>query len=137
MERMMSEPASAAGAVFGAKMVTALGAGALGAIVLGMVDPPATRRQFVAQGFVAGMCSIVGTPLTARWLDSMFDFIDLSHSAPVENVLEVFTPVAFVIGALSWGVIGAMVKLRALVRDRAAERLAKAAGLPDTGPGAL
>jgi hypothetical protein len=134
----MGEPASTAGAVFGAKMASALGAGALGALVMAMVDPPKTRGQLAAQSFVAGVCSIVGTPLTARWLDSVFDFIDLSATASVPQVLEVFTPVAFLIGALSWGIMGALVQFRRMVRERGAAKLAKAAGLdPETGPGAL
>ena len=41
-----------------------------------------------------------------------------------EAWLEIALPVALVIGALSWGVLGALVKLRALIRERGAAAVA-------------
>ncbi len=120
------------GAIVGAKVASAIGFGALGALIMAAVDPPKTRLALAMQATVAGVCRIVVTPLAARWIDHTFAWIDLGRAGVVE-VLEVFMPVGFLVGALSWGAVGALVKLREIVNQRAADKLAKAAGMDEGG----
>ena len=110
------------------KLAALVSVGAVGALVMAAVDPPATRKALFLQSLAAGLMSILFTPGIVRWLDSIFEFIDM-RGADVEQWAEVALPVGFILGALSWGILGAMVKLRALVKDRGAETLLKRTGL--------
>jgi hypothetical protein len=127
----MTEPASTTAlGYFAAKFGAALGAGILGALVMSSFDLPKTRMQLAVQASVAGVCADVFTAVVVRWADKTFDFIDLSN-ADLERMLEVVLPVGFLIGALSWGFVGALVALRRIIGERAGEKAASAVGLGD------
>lgn len=138
---MPSAAGLAAAAKYGwlAKMIGLLGAGAAGALIVAAVDPaealpdPRKRRRLIAlQVVVAGVVSTTCTRIVVRWLDASFGFIDLS-GGDLDQWAEVALPVALLLGAMSWGVLGALVKLRALVRDHGAEAIASRFGLEDEG----
>lgn len=136
----------AAAAKYGwlAKFVGLIGAGAVGAILIAAVDPaeampdPKKRRKLIFWQVVsAGVVSLIFTKIIVRWLDAHLDFIDLS-SGDIDEWAEVALPVALLLGAMSWGVLGAMVKLRTLIQNRGARALAARLGLPaETAPGDL
>jgi len=143
----MTEPASSAAAGIAAwklglltKLGGLLGAGVIGGLLAAAADPaeamPDRRKRFkliVTQVTAGGTLSIACTPAVVRWLDSTLDWIDLDACATMHDCIgrwaEVALPVALLIGALSMGILGAAVKLRAIVRDRGAAALAKKAGL--------
>jgi hypothetical protein len=114
----VTEPAStAAGAVaawkFGLihKLLTLIAIGGLGGLLIAAFDPPKNRMVLFGQAL--------------RALDYYAAWIDL---ATPEQWLEAALPVGFLIGAMSWGLMGALVKLRELIRVRAARSLAEKAG---------
>ena len=116
-------------AIGGAKLLSLIGVGAAGAAVMAAVDPPGSRRALFAQAAVAGTMALIFTPGAVRAL------VSVGWVAPfggdVERWAEVALPCGFLVGALSWGVVGALVKLRALLRDRAADALARRVGLDE------
>lgn len=138
----MTEPATSAVAGVAAwkmgllsKLGVLVGGGALGALLIAAVDPaeaepdPRKRRRLIfTQVLVAGAMSMTFTPATVRWLASWNDWIQLG-SGNFEAWAEVTLPVALTIGALGWGMLGAAVKLRQMVRDRGADAIAEKAGL--------
>lgn len=149
----MTEPATSAAAgiaawKFGllAKIGTLLGVGGIGGLLVAAADtahvvPDRAQRlkltfvQFVAAGVVSISC----TPATMRWLDAMFDWINLAACSNWDECFqswaELALPVGLLYGALSWGIIGMLVKLRIIVRDRGADAIAARAGLDDkAGP---
>jgi hypothetical protein len=108
------------------KLLALVGVGAVGAVVMASFDPPPTRRAMFAQALAAGVMAILFTPAMVRWLDSMFDWITVND---VESWAEVALPCGFMVGALSWGFIGALSKLRTIVKDKGADALARRAGI--------
>ena len=107
---------SAAGQAAIAKLIallSLLGTGAVGALVMAAVDPPRSRRQLFLQAVVAGVTACYFAAAAARLLGAM----------------EYELQIGFLIGALSWGAVGALVKLRTLIRDRAPDVIAAKAGL--------
>lgn len=134
----MAEPASGAGAGFlAAKLGALLGAGALGAILIAAIDPyeaiqdPKKRRRLIfTQVLVAAVMAGFFTLPAVRMLDHLVSWIDLrAPGTTIEDWLEVVSPVGLLIGALSWGILGAIVKLRQLIRDRGADVLGGRVGL--------
>jgi hypothetical protein len=133
----MTEPASTAAAgmaawKFGllAKLGVLIGAGALGAMLIAAVDPaeaepdPKKRRKLIFAQVVSAMVfSSFFTKPVVRWLDYALDWIDLSAGG-AEAWLEIALPVGLLIGALSWGALGALVKLRKIIAERAAKAVA-------------
>lgn len=133
----MTEPASSAAGAVAAwklgllhKLVALFGIGAVGAALMSLYDPPASRRALFAQALAAGVVALTFTLPALRWLDSAVGWIDLADGDPAQW-LEVALPVGFLLGSVSWGGIGALVKLRSLIRDRAAQALASKAGLTE------
>lgn len=130
----LGDAASAAGAAAGAKASTAfaaaVGVGTIGGLLMVMLDPPKTRRGMFVQSMVACIGSIVFGPIAVRLLDHYVDGIDLA-GADVVSILEVAAPVFFVIGALSWGIAAALVRLRHIIAERGADAVAKKAGLDE------
>lgn len=119
-------------AIGGAKLLSLLGVGAAGAIVMAAVEPPQTRRALFVQACVAGFVALLFTPGAVRAL------VAAGWVAPfggdVERWAEVALPCGFLLGALSWGLVGALVKLRAILRDRAADALARRVGVDPEQP---
>jgi hypothetical protein len=112
-----------------AKVAAVVGAGTLGALLIAAVDPgeaiadPIKRRRLIfAQVICAAIFAPIMTPITVHWLDSTFSFLGATHG--IEEWSEVAMPVGLFWGAMAWGVLGAMVKLRAIVKERGAEALA-------------
>ena len=127
----MSEPVShGAASVWLWKILglsSLVGAGVLGAVFMSAFDPPKDRKTQFMQAAVAGTSSLIFGPVMVKFLDHYSEWINLATASTVET-LEAAAPVYLVIGALSWGAFGAMAKLRQIVRDRAAEKIAAAAG---------
>lgn len=131
----MTEPASSAVAGIAAwklgllgKLGALLGAGGIGALLIAAVDPAEAvadrkqrRRLIFTQVIVAGVMASMCTSAVVRWLASWNPWMQM---ATFEDWGEVALPVGLFIGALSWGVLGALVKLRALVKERGAEAVA-------------
>lgn len=129
-EMKMSEPVShGAASVWLWKILGLSGlisAGVLGAVFMSAFDPPKTRKMQFAQGAVAGTSSLIFGPVFVKILDYYSDWIDLATATPIE-AFEAAAPVYLLTGALSWGAFGAMAKLRQIINDRAAEKIASTA----------
>lgn len=113
---------TAAGAYLLSKFGLAIGASLLGAAVLAVFDPPATRTDYFKNGLAAAIGGTVFGPLALRFLDHTFDFIDLKTMTFWEGA-EIAVPVLFVIGALSMAGFQAFIKFRQLFRERAAQKI--------------
>jgi hypothetical protein len=136
MQKMI-EHADAASAVAGTAAATKAGAfgasvgiGLLGGLLMIVLDPPKTRRGMFLQSMVALVGSVIFGPLAVRVLDHYSDAVDLSK-ADFEMLLTVAGPVYFLMGAMSWGVAAALVKLRHLIAEHAADAAAERLGFKD------
>ena len=135
----MTEPASAAAAGFAAAKSGVLGSlmakvaslaavGALGAFIIALADPlpdntpRATRlRVLAAQVLVASVFSLAFTMPALRYLDHTFAWITLppkGAGVDLETWTEWVLPVGLLVGCMAWGAVGALIKLRDLIRDR-------------------
>jgi hypothetical protein len=114
-------------AIGGWKLLSLIGVGAIGAVVMAAVEPPKSRRALFAQALAAGVMAPIFTPAAVRALSSA-GFVDLA-GAGIERWGEVALPVGFLIGSLSWGFVGALVKIRAMLPDRGADAVARRVGL--------
>lgn len=119
---MATEPVSgfALGALL--KALVAAGAGVLGALVMAAFDPPKTRRDLFIQAAVAGAGSFVFGPAALTLA---------SHALTSVAVAELSVPVYFLVGSLSWGAFAALAKLRTLVAEKGADKVAEKVGLED------
>lgn len=128
----MAEPISgAAGAAFGWKAAgfgALIGSGILGGLIMAVFDPPKSRGLLALQGAAAGIGSLFFAPICVRAIDHYVDWLNLSTASSVE-VLETAAPIYLLVGCLSWGVFGALAKLREIIRDRGAAKLAEKAGI--------
>lgn len=110
------------GAGIFAKVALLSGFGLLGAAFIAAVDPPKTRKQLFLQAAVAIMLSLVVGPIAVSAFDYYLDFVDLSK-VPIQLYMEVAAPIYALIGAMSWGVVGFLAKLRDLVNTDGARIL--------------
>lgn len=117
---MATEPASAVAAGLLFKAGTAAGAGLLGGLIMAAFDPPASRKELFLQAAVAGTGSAVFGPTA---LSAASKFIEFSSTS------ELMIPVYFLVGALSWGAMGALAKFRKLVSERGAAAVGGKVGL--------
>jgi len=128
----MSEPISGAAAgLIGWKALgfgALIGTGVVGALMMAFFDPPKDRKVMFKQAIVAAVSSLFFGPVAMRVVDHYVGFVDLTQTAGLET-LEWAAPVYFLIGAFSWGIFGAAVKLREIIRDRGAQKLAEKAGI--------
>jgi hypothetical protein len=108
------------------KVGTSLGAGLLGAAIIASFDPPATRRELFKQAAVAGVGSMVFGPVAVRIVGHYIPYL---ASVTGLDALEVTVPIYFLVGALSWGFMGAVAKFREVLAKRGAEALARRIGL--------
>jgi hypothetical protein len=133
----MSEPTTGAAAGIAAykaglftKLAVALGAGLIGGLVMAAFDPPKDRKELAKQGAAAGAGGIFFGPIAARWVDHLLPWVDLKSAGAVEY-WEFAGPVFFLCGALSWGVFGALARARQIIKDKAADKIAKATGVQE------
>lgn len=121
-----------------AKLGALLAAGAVGAVLIAAVDPaeampdPRKRRKLIFTQVVSAgvVCGGFG-PLAVRWLgraDGWFPVL----ANDVGGWVELAMPVGLVLGGLSWGLIGATVKLRQLISARGAAAIADRVGMKET-----
>jgi hypothetical protein len=103
-------------------------AGVLGAVFMSFFDPPKDRKTQFLQGFVAGTSSLICSPIVVKLLDHYSDWLDLKNATPFE-AFEAAAPVYLVVGALSWGGFAAMAKLRQIIHERGADKVAGKIGL--------
>lgn len=96
--------------------------GLAGAAIIASVDPPKTKKMLFLQAAVAITISLLFGPIVLSALDYYFEFISLSK-ASLESYLEIAAPVHALIGALSWGGVGFLVKLRELLASDGARIL--------------
>lgn len=122
-----------------AKLSALLTAGAAGAVLIAAFDPaeavqdPRARRkllfaQVISAAIVAGM---VG-PVVVSWLGRPAGLLPVAAGDTMAWV-ELSMPVGLVLGCLSWGIIGAAVKLRQLIADRGAQAVAGRVGIGEAG----
>jgi hypothetical protein len=140
----MTEPASGAVGAIAAwklgvlhKVLALFGIGALGAWLIAIADPTpesATRKErariFFLQSLAAGVMALLFTVPAMRFLGSMFEWAKPTPGDP-ESWLTTALPIGFLIGALSWGLVGALVKLRQLLNERGAKAIGERVGLRD------
>lgn len=119
---MATEPASAIGAGLLLKAGVGLGAGALGAVAMAAVDPPATRKEMFLRALVAGSVSLTFGPVAVLAAERYIPFL-------AGGGVTTAAPVLFLTGALSWAGMGALRAFAALVRERAAAKAAKTLGI--------
>lgn len=127
--------AETAGAVVGAKLAALLGAGAIGALAIAAADPGEVipdgkkRRRLIFVQVLAGiaLCFLVGPGLVS-WLVKPNGLFPV-RPGDIVGLVEVAMPVGLLLGALSWGFIGAGVKLRHLIATRGADLIAKRVGI--------
>lgn len=138
----MTEPVSGAagGAVIAkwlwlplAKLFGVSAAALIGALLVAAFDPaeavpdPVKRRKLLFAQYTAGLTvAWMFTPATTRWIDHVADWF---NPVTVWDWLEVALPVGFLYGGLAIGLIGALVRLRVLIRDRGATALAGRLGM--------
>ncbi|MBA2413208.1 MAG: hypothetical protein H0V63_10345 [Burkholderiaceae bacterium] len=109
-------PQTGAGLALIAKYGVPFGAAMLGAAIIAALDPPKTRKELFMQAMVAGIGSTVFGAAALR--------VAVYFLAGYGLDLESLTiPVYFLTGALSWGFFGAIVKLRSLLREKAAQKV--------------
>jgi hypothetical protein len=89
--------------------------GALGAAVMAALRP-LTAKQLFVQALVAGVISTTFT-------DSLLEVFSINDKHKL--------PVAFLMGAMSWGLVGAAVRLRDLVSQRGGDAIAHTVGLDE------
>lgn len=126
----MAEPSSSAGAAAGWALLSKLSpaaAGVIGAAIVAAVEPPATRRLLFIQVAVGGTMSLVCGPGVVAMLDHYTTSVDLAAMS-AHDAIAWAAPVYLIIGAVSWGVAGALARLRAIIRDRAADKIANQVG---------
>lgn len=120
-----------------AKLAALLGTGAVGAVLIAAFDPaeavpdPKARRkliltQVVTAALVAGMLG----PVLVSWLGKPTGYFPVS-AGDAMGWIELAMPVGLLLGGVSWGLIGALVKLRKLIADRGADAVADRIGLED------
>lgn len=140
----MTEPASSAVGAVAAwklglihKVLALFGIGALGAWLIAIADPTpegATRQErtriFFLQGLVAGVMALLFTVPAMRFLGATFEWAKPVPGDP-ESWLSTALPIGFLIGAMSWGLAGALVKLRQLLKERGAKAIGDHVGLSD------
>lgn len=124
----MTEPISAAAAsavgaaqtVAGkaalAKLAAIFATGAVGAAVMAALRP-VTARQLFVQAAVAGVVSVYFAESVIDWFPALRGFT---------------LQVAFLLGAMSWGIVGALVRLRDLIDKRGARVIAARVGIDAT-----
>jgi hypothetical protein len=96
---------------FGALKLFGLFASLLGAALMTIFRPPKSRRQVFLQGIVALGVSLLFGGSAVQALDYYFSWIDL-RTAPIEEVFQFTGAVYGLIGAVSWGVFGALSQIR-------------------------
>jgi hypothetical protein len=106
---------SAAGQAAISKLLILFATGALGAAVMAALRPQ-TGRQLFIQALVAGVISTYFT-------ESVMDVL----SIPEKHKL----PIGFLLGAMSWGLVGAAVRLRDIVSQRGGDAIAHRVGLDE------
>jgi MFS family permease len=114
----MSVETGAAGAFF-AKFGFVAGAGMAGAAIMAVLDPPKTRKELFLQGMCAGVGSIVFGPAALSWVAGF-----LGNALVTTNFADWALPVYFLVGALSWGCFGMLVKLRVWIAEKGADKIA-------------
>lgn len=107
------------------KVVVAAGGGILGALVMAAVDPPKTRMQMFLQASCAGIGSMVFGGVAIQFVNAYVVTSMNIMALPKYEFLEWAVPVYFLVGAMSWGIFGAIAKFRALLRDHAAGSIFK------------
>jgi len=118
MENTMPEPtmsgaaagAAAAKTVVGAKIITVV-AGVAGAAVMIAIRPNMTRKQMFLHALVAGVVSLFMTNPFLAVMANVSDWFDTTKWIP-ETRDEWRTMWSFVLGALSWGMMGALYYMR-------------------------
>jgi|GEM_PF-5799609 len=94
--------------------------GLLGGAIMAAFDPPQSRKELFLQGAVAGTGSLIFGGAVAALAVKYITVIPPS---------ELTLPAYFVTGALSWGVFGALAKLRGLLGERIVNFCADKLGL--------
>ena len=98
---------------FGFVKLLGVGAALLGAFIMAIFRPPLTRKEMLYQAAVAIGASLLFGASACRYLDSIWDWINLATDSQ-EEVMQFVAMVHGLIGASAWGVFGGL----AVFRDR-------------------
>lgn len=110
----MSLESGAIGALiakYGVLKLFTLGAAGVGAALMAVFRPPKSRKEMFLQAVVALGCSLLFGDTATKYLDYLFDFIDLNTAGWVDY-LQFYVTVHGLVGAISWGAFGGLAHLR-------------------------
>lgn len=82
-----------------------------------------TRKEVFWRGATAGIGSLTFGKPAVLWVDSLFDWYNLAGLSGVEQ-FELVAPVYLLLGALSWGLFGALAQFAEIVRSRGGKAVA-------------
>lgn len=91
--------------------------GLMGAALMAVFDPPKDRKALFLQSATAITVSLLFGPIMVSIADHYFDFINFTASNTVWQVMEIAGPIYALTGALSWGFIGFLSKLRSILHN--------------------
>lgn len=118
----MSSAETAASALL-MKVASTAGVALLGAAVMAAFDPPKSKKELFQHAAVAGSGSFIFGPAAhstaSHFLSTWTAGVDLTM------------PSYFLVGALSWGAMGALAKFRKLVSERGAAAIGKTVGMQE------
>lgn len=103
--------AIAAATKFGWLKLATLGGALIGASIMALTRPPKSRKEMFYQAATALGCSFLFGDFAVRWAASWFSFISFEKDSWVE-ILQFYVGVHGLLGAMSWGVFGALANLR-------------------------
>lgn len=91
--------------------------GLIGAALMAMFDPPKDKKTMFMQAATAITISLLFGPVTVSLADYYFEFITLTTASSVWEVMEIAGPIYALTGAVSWGFVGFLSKLRAILNN--------------------
>lgn len=122
-----------------AKLAALFAAGGLTAVMIAafdpaeaMPDPKRRRRLLFAQVITAALVAVMVGPLVVSWLGKPGGYFPV-QPGDMQAWIELAMPVGLILGGLSWGFIGALVRLRRLIAERGAQIVADRVGLKGDG----
>lgn len=98
-------------AKYGMLKLFTLSAALFGAGMMAIFRPPKSRKELFLQAIVALGCSLLFGDVAAKYLDYLFDFIDLKTVEYVD-FLQFYVAVHGLVGAVSWGLFGGIAFFR-------------------------
>ena len=96
---------------FGWLKIASLGAAGIGAGLMALSRPPKTRREQFYQGLTALGSSALFGDFAVRWAATFFSFVNLATDS-IFDVYTFYISIHGLVGAMAWGLFGALGTLR-------------------------